>query len=81
MKKASSNLRSLLLYRAVLDECARGPANPFYRPLNINRSAVGEMLLGASADLEAMTSWGATALDWAATMAGRKLRIYSWYKV
>jgi ankyrin repeat protein len=31
------------------------------------------MLLDSGADLEATTSWGATALDWAATMGSTKV--------
>ena len=34
---------------------------------------VAKILLGAGADLEATTSWGATPFDWAATMGSTKV--------
>ncbi len=38
-----------------------------------DRHDVAEVLLHAGADLEAKTSWGATPLDWAATMGSTKV--------
>ena len=41
---------------------------PLHWAAEHDRRDVAEMLVDAGADLEATTSWGATALDWAATM-------------
>jgi len=46
---------------------------PLHWAAEHDRRDVAEMLLDAGADLEAMTSWGATALDWAATMGSTKV--------
>lgn len=41
---------------------------PLHWAAEYDRSDMAQMLLDSGADLEAITSWGATALDWAATM-------------
>jgi len=41
---------------------------PLHWAAEYDRSDMAQMLLNSGADLEAATSWGATALDWAATM-------------
>jgi ankyrin repeat protein len=46
---------------------------PLHWAAEHDRREVAEMLLDAGADLEATTSWGATALDWAATMGSVKV--------
>ena len=46
---------------------------PLHWAAEHDRRDVAEMLLDAGADLEATTSWGATALEWAATMGSTKV--------
>jgi ankyrin repeat protein len=46
---------------------------PLHWAAEHDRRDVAQMLLDLGADLEATTSWGATALDWAATMGSTKV--------
>jgi uncharacterized protein len=46
---------------------------PLHLAAEHNRRDVAQVLLDSGADLEATTSWGATALDWAATMGSTKV--------
>jgi uncharacterized protein len=46
---------------------------PLHWAAEHDRRDVAQMLLDSGADLEATTSWGATALDWAATMGSTKV--------
>lgn len=46
---------------------------PLHWAAEHNRRDLAQMLLDSGADLEATTSWGATALDWAATMGSTKV--------
>jgi uncharacterized protein len=46
---------------------------PLHWAAEQDRRDLAEMLLDAGADLEATTSWNATALDWAATMGSTKV--------
>jgi len=46
---------------------------PLHWAAECDRRDAAEMLLDSGADLEATTSWGATALDWAATMGSTKV--------
>ena len=46
---------------------------PLHWAAEHDRRDVAEMLLDAGADPEATTSWGATALEWAATMGSTKV--------
>jgi ankyrin repeat protein len=54
----------------VTDECLK---TPLHWAAEKNRYEIAEMLLGAGADLEAKTSWGATPFDWAATMGSARV--------
>lgn len=46
---------------------------PLHWAAEHDRRDVAQMLLDSGADLEATTSWGATALDWAAAMGSTKV--------
>ena len=46
---------------------------PLHWAAERDRRDAAEILLDSGADLEATTSWGATALDWAATMGSAKV--------
>jgi ankyrin repeat protein len=46
---------------------------PLHWAAEYNHYDIARMLLDAGADLEATTSWGATALDWAGTMGSTRV--------
>jgi len=48
---------------------------PLHWAAEQDRRDIAQMLLDSGADLEATTSWGATALDWRPPWVARKLRI------
>ncbi len=52
------------------DECLK---TPLHWAAEYDRRDIAQALLDSGADLEATTSWGATALDWAATMGSTEV--------